>query len=379
MSSNTQALKQASAQPEADPASIIYDLALSHLPHVGALSFQKIIKHFGSAQAAFEHGISGASGFTKIQKYWTAKHKALAWDQALRIYDACQSKGIQLVSWGQSAYPPRLMQAYDPPAILYVKGRLESHFPRVLAIVGTRKASEYGKSMIKEFLQSCPQQGLRLVSGLAFGIDACAHLEALRLELPNDAVMAGGFDHIYPSAHRKWAQHLLEQGAWFSEHPPHAYPDARHFPMRNRIIAGLSDAVWVVEAAQKGGALITATYANNYHREVFALPGNLHQSSSQGCNALIRDHQAVIYTGWEDLFLQMNWATQSPKPKAFKAPLLDAVEAGIVAFLQRHPNGHWDELSVALNLPAPELSQRLMEMEFRGLIKACAGDRYLLV
>ena len=218
------------------------------------------------------------------------------------------------------------------------------------------------------------------MSGLAYGIDIAAHRASLAHGLPTIGVMASGIDVIYPAVHRKTAQEMAALGGLLTENRPGVQPDARLFPARNRIIAGLSDAVIVVEAAAKGGALITAEYANNYHREVFAVPGYLNQTFSQGCNKLIRENKAQIYTSPTDLIDALNWADPAAEKSPAKQPTLalnfTEDESQILALLRQQTHWHIDELSWRSQMAMGKLASLLLNLEFKGVVRALPGKKY---
>src|SRR5690606_16227964 len=204
-------------------------------------------------------------------------------------------------------YPTRLKQINDAPSLLYVKGNVDFENQKMVAIVGTRKATEYGKRCVEDLVAELVPHRATIVSGLAYGIDIHAHKQAVKNDLPTFGVMGSGMDIIYPSAHKETAKKMFANGGLITEHPFGTKPDAHNFPARNRIVAALSDAVIIVEAAAKGGALITADIANSYNKDVFAMPGNLRQSHSAGCNNLIKSNRAHLLTSVKDLEYIMNW------------------------------------------------------------------------
>ncbi|MEK6547176.1 MAG: DNA-processing protein DprA, partial [Bacteroidota bacterium] len=211
------------------------------------------------------------------------------------------------------------------------------------------------------------------------GIDVEVHKTCIELQIPNVAVLAGGFNHIYPSKHKKYLDRLLMNGGILSEYPLHEKPDPRFFPLRNRIIAGMTDATVVVEAAEKGGALITADYANNYHREVFAIPGNLDKLFSEGCNRLIQKNKAIIYTDYAQLCEQMNWGNSlnNIKPsKQLSWSRLTEPETELMALLAKNGEMPLDELAWKLQKKVTEIAITLINLEFQGMVKALPGYIY---
>lgn len=291
----------------------IFQIALSLIPQIGVVNARRLVSYVGTAKQIF---YSKASILQKIPHIGPAiaheitNHAVLL--EAERIYTDCLKQKIQVYFYLDQAYPFRLKQLYDAPLLLYFKGNPMFQHDKIMALVGTRKATEYGKTITYQIVRDSLDDNVLFISGLAYGIDIALHQACLELNIPTMAVLAGGFQRIYPALHSKYAFQMMEMGGIISEYPFHQKPDPRFFPLRNRIIAGMSDATIVVEAAEKGGALITAEYANNYHREVFAVPGDLHHVFSEGCNRLIQKNQAIIYTDWNMCRDMLNWQSQVP-------------------------------------------------------------------
>lgn len=247
-----------------------------------------------------------------------------------------------------------------------------------MGIVGTRKATDYGKNTCEQIVEGLANQGVTIVSGLAYGIDIATHRACLKNRVPTLGVMATGIDLIYPSTHAKTAQEMQANGGILTEYPLGTKPDFMRFPARNRIIAGLSDAIIVVEAADKGGALITAEYANNYNRDVFAVPGNLTNSYSTGCNQLIRTHKAQIFTGVDDLLDALSWLPSSSTPSV-PPPLPEHFtqdESTVVALLRQKGEMLIDELGWESNISAGKLATLLLNLELQGFIRSLPGKRF---
>ena len=284
-------------------------------------------------------------------------------------------------------YPARLKQVPDAPALLFYQGPAELNAPKVVAVVGTRQATDYGREQTEALVRGLvPHQPL-VVSGLAYGIDIIAHRAALQEGLPTVAVMATGLDVIYPSAHRKTADKLRETGGLLTEFPFGTGPDRYNFPARNRIIAGLADGTVVVEAAEKGGALITAELALSYDRDVLAVPGSLGHPTSAGCNALIKSNKAALYQCPQDLEQLLNWDAALHQTGKYQPPptlspddfapdeytLVQALAAAPAREL------HIDELAWRTQLPIHAVAALLLGLEFRGVLRAMPGKRFGLV
>jgi DNA processing protein len=304
-------------------------------------------------------------------------------NRAEEIYLDCLKNQVFINFYTDESYPVRLKQLYDSPLLLYVKGLNNLNHEKILSIVGTRKATDYGKKMTREIVSSSIGQDITFISGLAYGIDINMHQSCLENGIPNIAVLAGGFDFIYPYEHKKYVHQIMESGAIVSEHPIHQKPDSRYFPLRNRIIAGMSDATIVVEAAKKGGALITAEYANNYHREVYAVPGNLDKCFSEGCNTLISKHQASIYTNWNQLTVDLNWkfdkGSSIQKNVELNYDRFTELETAILAKLHQQGELPLDELAWKMQKSVSEIAVLMLNLEFQGMIKAIPGHRYKLM
>ena len=307
---------------------------------------------------------------------------------AEQVMTRLEKLGATALFYTDKAYPARLKTLYDAPALLYFWGAGNLNAPRTIGLVGTRQATDYGRRVTADIVEAVAPYGVSVISGLAYGIDIAAHRASVSNGIPTIGVMASGLDIIYPNVHQKTAQEMLVSGGLLTESIPGTKPDAHLFPARNRIIAGLSDVVVVVEAAAKGGALITAEYANNYHREVFAVPGQLNQAFSAGCNKIIRENKAQIYTSPKDIIETLNW-DQSGKPgnenlarQKSAPPLPNDVteeESQVVALLRQTNDLHIDELSWKTQIPMGKLASLLLNLEFRGFVRSLPGKKYAVV
>ncbi len=360
--------------------SLLYQIALTKVSGVGPVVGRHLISHFGSAEAVFStpkktlmslpgignriaDGISAAGPLQEAEKelHFVEKH------------------GIQVLFWGNDDYPKRLAECADAPLLLYYRGNTDLNRSRTISIVGTRNATAYGKSICAEFIRDLAPYNVAVISGLAYGIDTHAHRNALSHGIPTIGVLGHGLDRIYPATNREMAAKMLDCGGLLTEFPSGTNPDRQNFPMRNRIIAGLADVTVVVEAAAKGGALITAEIANTYNRDVCAFPGNLEQEFSAGCNYLIKTNRAHLITGVKDLKYLMNWEIeQKPmQPKQLQLHVsLDT--SGQQAYDIIHAGGQTaiDELSRQLRWPQSKLAITLLELEMKGVIVALPGKVY---
>lgn len=365
----------------------IYQIALSQIPGIGNQTAKKLIAYFGSIESLFSkkyhHLIKVPDIGPVLAKAILSKNYL---KEAEKIYDNAIKNQLTIISIWDSNYPYRLKPCYDSPTILYFLGNNYSFDKPTIAVVGTRKSTIYGERITQELIQESLNIPLNFVSGFAYGIDITMHRFCNDYGIPNFAVMAGGLDHIYPFSHKKYLDKILELGGILSEHPWGTKLDPRFFPMRNRIIAGLSDVVLVVEAAVKGGALITAEFANSYNREIFAVPGDLKKNSSAGCNKLIFDNKAAIYLNPSQLFDWMNWdisiqKSSIPKNKNLKIQYenLTPELLKIIEYLSQNKVGLLEEMSAVLNIKISQILAMTIQLEILGYIKTISGNQYQLV
>lgn len=296
--------------------------------------------------------------------------------------------GLDIIPVTADRYPQRLRMCPDAPPVLFFKGGGDLNPLRSLSIVGTRRCTAYGQDMvrrlIKELASACP--GLLVVSGLAYGIDIHAHRDALAEGLPTVAVLAHGLDRLYPPAHRTTATAMLERGGLLTENFTCTVPDRLHFLMRNRIVAGISDATVVIESAHHGGALVTARHARDYGRPVAACPGRADDEFSEGCNGLIRDGKAALITSAADLMSVLGWQDDARQAAVRRAgverqlfPELTDEERGVVLRLEQEGDMQVNTLSAVLPMPVGKLTAVLFSLEMKGVVKPLAGGMYHLI
>ena len=361
--------------------SLLHCIALTLLPRVGDIAAKKLIAHCGSAEAVFEAKKSHLlkiPGMGEITASAISKHTSFA--RAEKEMSFLFKNNIQAFSYWDAGYPNRLKNCQDAPVVLYTKGNGDLNAERMISIVGTRTPSDYGKKVGPALVHELQKYQATIVSGLAYGVDIMAHKSSLQYELPTFAVLAHGLDRIYPAVHKSLAQSMLEKGGWITDFMSETNPDKENFPKRNRIIAGLSDAVIVIEAGKKGGALITAEIANSYNRDVMAVPGKLKDPFSEGCNYLIKTHKAALIETAEDIANLLNWQKQSSKkqnqPKLFFD--LNPEEEILLKSFQFKQKLAADELMVLSNLPMSKVSSALLNLEFNGVVKSLPGKIYQL-
>lgn len=298
-----------------------------------------------------------------------------------------ESKNIKLICLGDKEYPYRLAECYDAPLVLHSMGNADLNARHIVSIVGTRHASEYGKDLCANFVTDLAKfaPGTLIVSGLAYGIDVCAHRAAIKAGLPTIGVLAHGLDRIYPGAHRATAKQMLENGGLLTEFMSGMEPFPSNFLQRNRIVAGMADATVVVESASKGGSLVTASLALGYDRDCFAFPGRVNDQYSQGCNELMSRNRAALITSAYDFVEAMNWEVTTAKKSAEERqtelfPDLSPDETAVMTALRENSDGlQVNQMVVQLNMPINKLLPLLFEMEMKGLVKAVAGGCYRAV
>lgn len=361
-----------------------YFLALALAPKIGPGSFKAILAYAGSVKNFFQLSRGKASkiprGGDKIQNILGQESQLLRLADAL-INDS-QKKGFEILTSLNPKFPQRLKLQADSPVVFFSKGNFDFNLDRTVGIVGTRSATTYGKAATRKIIEDLTLYQPAIISGLAYGIDIEAHRMAIQAGLPTVAVMGSPIDQIYPPTHTKTAIQLQENGALISEYSPGIKMSPGNFPARNRIIAALADALIVVEAAVKGGALITAEIAFSYHKEVFAVPGNLQSPFSEGCNLLIKRMKANIYTGPGDVAEALFWCRPGEENK--KRPALDLSnrsdeEIKILNLLLENSEFELDQMSYKTAIPMGQLSSTLLALEFEGIIKSLPGKKYKLM
>lgn len=300
----------------------------------------------------------------------------------------CQQYGIQILTLNDPLYPRRLRECDDAPLLLFYKGTADLNQQRIVNIVGTRHCTVYGQDLVRRFIEGLKQWSpqVLIVSGLAYGVDICAHRNALQQGYETVGVLAHGLDDLYPPRHRETANQMICQGGLLTEHFTQTNADKINFVRRNRIVAGMSDACVVVESAAKGGSLITARLSRDYNRDTFAFPGPVGAPYSEGCNHLIRDNQAGLITSAEDFVMAMGWqddatlsAAQQQGIERQLFPQLNETEARIVAALQKQNDQQINLLTVRTDLPISKLTATLFELEMKGVVKTFAGGIYHLL
>ena len=353
------------------------------LPGIGSVIAKQLVSYCGSVPDIFT---TTNSKLDKIPGIGPKTVSLIKNNDLLQAADEeiekCLRNNVRILFYTDKDYPYKLKQTIDGPLVIYTKGDGEINPNRTIAIVGTRQATDYGKSVTEQLVSDLKPYGVAIISGLAYGIDITAHKAAVANDIPTHAILGSGVDIIYPAIHRDTAQRIQVKGALISEFPLGTKPEAYHFPARNRIIAGMSDATVVIEAAERGGALITAEIANSYNREVFALPGNLDHRFSIGCNKLIQQQKAIIFTNVNDLVQELNWDIKEDglvKNRDQSLESFSTEERLIIDLLTSEKKGlEIDKLAWKSHLTVNQLASVLLSLEFNGIIKALPGKKYQL-
>lgn len=375
--------------PQQPDTETLNAMALSRIDRFHPAGLLELYNRLGSATAVIEHRNDIREVIPDASRYLIEGLGRL--DDALRRaeeelkYD--MKHHIVPLAYHDKRYPERMRQCSDAPLVLYFLGNADLNPRRTIDIVGTRRCTPYGKDLIKSFVSDlkelCPD--VLIFSGLAYGVDICAHREALANGFETVGVLAHGLDDIYPRAHRSTAIEMLQQGGLLTEYMTHTEPFAKNFVRRNRIVAGCSDATILVESASHGGGLITCSIARSYSREVFAFPGSVNATYSQGCNNLIRDNGAMLITSAADFVKAMLWDDTAKMRKARKEgiqrdlfPDLTDDEKTIIRALGENNDQQLNALTINTSLPISRLSSLLFELELKGIVRPLAGGTYHL-
>lgn len=362
--------------------SLIHQIGLTLIKGVGHITAKNLADRFGGPEAVFSASYSQLLETEGIGPAIASRIVGTdALQQAAGQISFLEKHHISVLFYTDENYPARLKNCYDAPVLLYYKGNADLNHPRIVSIVGTRKATPYGLQLCKELAETLKAYDVLVVSGLAYGIDVAAHRQSLLHQVPTVGVLGHGLDRMYPASHSQVAQEMLRNGGLLTEFPPYTNPDKENFPKRNRIIAGMADVTLVVEAAAKGGALITAEIASSYNRDVFAFPGRTNDVYSKGCNFLIKTNRAALITEARDLAYYMGWEIVRQPDQAIQASMavgLSATESRIIELLAISAL-RIDELAIKAELQQSKLAFHLLNLEMKGMIISLPGKVYQLI
>ncbi|HNW97340.1 MAG TPA: DNA-processing protein DprA [Bacteroidales bacterium] len=362
---------------------LLYKIGITMIPGIGDITAKKLVAYCGGVEAVFREKLKGlmkVPGIGQTLAETIARNDVLS--RAEKEIKYIQKNNIKPLFYLDEGYPERLKHCEDSPVMLYFNGEADFNIPRIVAIVGTRKATEYGKKICHSLVEGLASLNVMVVSGLAYGIDIHAHRAALEMGLPTVGVLGHGLNMLYPQTHKATAEKMMKNGGLLTDFSSDSKFIPENFPKRNRIVAGLSDAVIIVEAAKEGGALITADIANSYNRDVFAFPGRVGDQYSEGCNNFIKTNRAALIQSAKDLVYIMGWEEKKEKKNQnIQKQLfveLSNEEKLIVDFLNTSESVSVDMLSLKLNLPASKTAAVLLNLEFMGVIRCLPGKIYQL-
>jgi DNA processing protein len=362
---------------------LIYQLSLSNVPGIGDHHTRILLQHFNKASSVFDAGISQLEQIEGIGKIRARAIKSYK-DHSLAKQEAAfiAKYNIKKLFIQDEDFPKRMIDCNDAPSLLFFKGEANLNAPRMIGIVGTRNATEYGRNFTEKLVQDLAEYDPVIVSGLALGIDAFAHKAALKNNLATIGVVGHGLDVIYPSLHSSMAREMIRgKGGLLTEFFSGTKPERHNFPLRNRIVAALCDAVVVVETHTSGGSMITAKLADSYNRDVFAVPGRATDQKSSGCNYLLKNNKAIMLTSADDLIESLGWKEKRSRTKKQKELFIELTEdeRKIMTLLSENPALSIDDLHLSSGLSSSATASALLKLELEGLAESMPGKMYRLV
>lgn len=365
-------------------------LALTRLAASNPSFALQLYRKWDSALAVYEHRDEVARMLTGSMAHRFSNQNE--WNEAFEKADSevafTKKHNIRILQMGQPDYPQRLNECVDAPLVLYYMGSADLNVQRVVSIVGTRHITAYGRDCVRQLITGLKAAGVQplIISGLAYGVDVCAHRNALENGMDTIGVLAHGLDELYPPRHRDTAKEMLHQGGLLTEYMSQSRIDKMNFIRRNRIVAGMADAIVLVESAAHGGGLVTASIANDYNRAVFAYPGAVGAPYSEGCNQLIRKNGAALITSAADLLESMGWQTEAELQKAKKNGIerslfldLTDEEKLVVDVLAQCGDLQLNQLTVKTNITIGQVTALLFQLEMKGVVRPMAGGNYHLL
>lgn len=362
---------------------LIHQIALTKIPTIGDVHRKTLINLFGDASTIFKTPLRHLEKIDGIGKVRASKIKSfedyISCEEEIEFIDKYKIQPLFITS---PDYPKRLANCYDCPTLLYYRGSTNLNAEKIISVVGTRNNTHYGKMICEKLIEGFQKQSILVVSGLAFGIDTIAHKSALQNDLNSVGVLAHGLDRMYPSQNKLLAKKMMSQGGLLTDFMSNTNPDKQNFPRRNRIVAGICDALVVVESNARGGSLITAEIANSYNKDIFAMPGRIGDVKSEGCNFLIKSNKAALITSANDLFTNMNWMSKPGAPIVQQKELfakLGTVEQKLLSILTPKNKIHIDEIYCKTSLNNSVLAQALLNLEINGMIHSLPGKYYQLI
>lgn len=362
---------------------LLHTLALLKTEGIGDVTAKKLLTQLGSAEEIFKAkpihlAKIGGIGSTLIQNLKKKENFTTA-EAELKFI---QAQNLNTLFYQDSLYPERLKQCFDAPVLLFTAGNIHLENRKIISIVGTRQVTSYGMDFCKNLITDLAPLNPIIVSGFAYGVDIVVHQAAIENNIQTIGVLAHGLNQIYPKVHKKYMSKMEQNGGFMTEFWSSSNPDRENFVKRNRIVAGISEATIVIESAEKGGSLVTATMANDYNRDVFAVPGRATDKYSQGCNMLIKTNKAQLLTNATDLIYHLNWDLKKDASKAIQKQLFVSLEEDeqlIYDYLQKQGKEHLDIISLECNVPIFKLSSTLLNMELKGVVRPLQGKFFEII
>lgn len=359
---------------------LFYVLALQKVELVGDVVAKKLLTHFGSAKEIFQSKASKLQSIDGIGSILirNLKDKSV-FQKAETELQFIKENHIETLYFKDENYPEKLKHCIDGPVLLFASGNFDLKNRKIISIVGTRQITSYGIESCKKLISDLAPLNPIIVSGFAYGVDIVAHQAAMENKLQTIGIVAHGLNQIYPKVHKKYVAKMEENGGFMTDFWSSSNPDKENFVKRNRIVAGMSEATIVIESADKGGSLITATMAGDYNRDVFAFPGRATDKYSQGCNNLIKTQKANLITSAADLIYMLNWDLDSEKSKPVQKQLfvdLDNDEQKIYDYLLKNGKELLDIIALDCEFPVYKISSILLNMELKGVIRPLPGKLF---
>jgi DNA processing protein len=362
---------------------LLYQIALTLVPNIGDIHAKALVNIFGNAESIFKAKKKDLENLEGIGLVRASSIKAFTdFSSSEAEMKFISQYKITPLFITHPSYPQRLLNCYDSPTLLYYRGNIDLNQSKIIAIVGTRNNTDYGKSVCEKLVEDCQRENILIISGLAFGIDTIAHKAAIKSNLSTVGVLAHGLDRIYPAQNKTLAKQMVEQGGLLTEFMSNTIPDKQNFPKRNRIVAGISDAIIVIETGKSGGSLITAELGNGYNKDVFAIPGRVTDSKSEGCNYLIKNNKASLINTADDLIEMMNWKPIAKQERTKQRQLfieLTSDEKIIVDILQQQTQANIDELYFKSGLSSSAVAAALLMLEMQNVVASLPGKIYKIV
>uniref|UniRef100_UPI004048C266 DNA-processing protein DprA n=1 Tax=Polaribacter sp. TaxID=1920175 RepID=UPI004048C266 len=355
-------------------------LRLQRTKSVGPILAKKLIRATGDVEQIFREKTKNLAKIEGINlKILEHLCDSELETLALQELEYLEKNAIEALYFLDSDYPKNLSHCIDGPILFFKEGKINFNSQRIISIVGTRQMTSYGRRLCTEFVDGLAEYDPTIVSGFAYGVDICAHTSAIENKLQTIAVLAHGFEQIYPKVHKKYVNQVKENGGFITEFWHQEDPKREHFIQRNRIVAGISQATLVIESSEKGGSLITADLANSYNRDVFAIPGRTSDLFSSGCNELIKNHKAALVTSPADIAKLLNWDQPLKTKPAIQKQLfvsLEPLEQKVYDYLLNEGKQLLDVIAIECDLRLPLLASLLFQLEMKGLVQPLPGKLF---